>query len=197
MFNTGCLSDLRVQPASAIPLAQAQKVAFLDRDGVINVAPAAGRYVLHWRQFRFADGALEMLRALANSGYRLVVATNQQGVGKGLMSAEALAAIHRNLCDASAAQGAPIDAVFSCPHLIAQNCACRKPKPGLIHEALRCLPYAVDLSRSWMIGDSARDIQAGAAAGLRTLLLGAAAELEVTPDAAAANAQAVAPLLCS
>ena len=195
MFNTGCLSDIQVQPSSAIPLAQAQKVAFLDRDGVINRAPDKGRYVLHWRQFQFADGALDMLKALANKGYRLVVVTNQQGVGKGLMDAAALAAVHRNLCAASAAQGAPIDAVFSCPHLAVQDCACRKPKPGLIHEALRRLPYSVDLSKSWMIGDSARDIEAGAAAGLRTLLLGMAAGLAVEPDAVAANAHAVARLL--
>lgn len=195
MFNRGCLSDLQVQPSSWISSAPAQKVAFLDRDGVINVAPAAGRYVLHWREFRFAEGALDMLRALANKGYRLVVATNQQGVGKGLMDAAALAAIHRNLCAACAAEGATIDGLFSCPHLAAANCGCRKPKPGLIHEALRRLPYAVDLSRSWMIGDSARDIEAGAAAGLRTLLLGAAAESAVQPDAVAANAPAVAQLL--
>ena len=195
MFNTGCLSDLRVQPSALTCPAQAQKVAFLDRDGVINVAPAAGHYVLHWRQFRFAEGALDMLRALADKGYRLVVATNQQGVGKGLMSTQALAAIHRKLYAAAAAQGAPIDALFSCPHLAAQDCACRKPKPGLIHEALRRLPYSVDLSRSWMIGDSLRDIEAGAAAGLRTLLLGAATESAAPPDAIAANAAAVARLL--
>ena len=195
MFNTGCLSDILVQPSALNSPTQAQKVAFLDRDGVINVAPPAGHYVLHWRQFRFAEGALDMLRALADKGYRLVVATNQQGVGKGLMSAPALAAIHRKLRAASAAQGAPIDALFSCPHLAAQDCACRKPKPGLIHEALRRLPYSVDLSRSWMIGDSPRDIEAGAAAGLRTLLLGAAAESAVAPDAVAADAAAVARLL--
>ena len=195
MFNTGCLSDIQVQPSSATPLAQAQKVAFLDRDGVINRAPDKGCYVLHWRQFQFADGALDMLKALANKGYRLVVVTNQQGVGKGLMDAAALAAVHRNLCAASAAQGAPMDAVFSCPHLAVQDCPCRKPKPGLIHEALRRLPYSVDLSKSWMIGDSVRDIEAGAAAGLRTLLLGVAAGLAVEPDAVAANAHAVARLL--
>ena len=144
---------------------------------------------------RFADGALDMLRALARKGYRLVVVTNQQGVGKGLMGLEALAAIHRNLCCASAAHGAPIDGLFSCPHLAERNCACRKPKPGLIHEALRRLPYAVDLGRSWMIGDSERDIQAAAAAGLRSLLIGSAAELAIAPDAVAANAREVAQWL--
>ena len=131
MFNTGCLSDIQVQPSSAIPLAQAQRVAFLDRDGVINRAPDKGRYVLHWRQFQFADGALDMLKALANKGYRLVVVTNQQGVGKGLMDAAALAAVHRNLCAASAAQGAPMDAVFSCRIWPCRTAPAASPSPAL------------------------------------------------------------------
>lgn len=195
MFNAACLSDLRIQPSPAIQAGQPHKVAFLDRDGVINVAPAAGSYVLNWRQFRFADGTLDMLKALVRKDYRLVVVTNQQGVGKGLMDLEALAAIHRNLSFASASRGAPIDGLFSCPHLAEWNCACRKPKPGLIHEALRRLPYAVDLARSWMIGDSERDIQAAAAAGLRSLLIGSAAELAIAPDAVAANVREAAQWL--
>ena len=151
---------------------RSRKVAFLDRDGVINEAPAARRYLRTWEEFRFADGALNLLEALADAGFRLVVVTNQQGVGMGLVQQEALSAIHRNLCAAAAQRGAPIDGVFFCPHLAAQKCACRKPKPGLIRQALATLGYPVDMARSWMIGDSARDVEAGVAAGLRTLLIG-------------------------
>ena len=173
-----------------------KKVAFLDRDGVINETPGGHGYVETWRQFRFLDGALAMLRAVADKGYRLVVVTNQQGVGKGLVDIDALEAIHRNLRMAALEQGAEIDGVFYCPHLASDNCRCRKPKPGLIHQALESLDYPVCLSRSWMIGDSPRDIQAGAAAGLKTLLVGGQAKaMRPRPTATAANLGQVAALL--
>lgn len=172
------------------------KVVFLDRDGVINETPAGHGYVETWRQFRFLDGALAMLRALVDKGYRLVVVTNQQGVGKGLVQVDALETIHRNLRTEALRQGAKIDGVFYCPHLAADNCPCRKPKPGLIHQALAHLDYPVCLSRSWMIGDSPRDIQAGAAAGLKTLLVGDQAKVaHPKPTATAANIIQVAALL--
>ncbi len=173
-----------------------KKVAFLDRDGVINETPGGHGYVETWRQFHFLNGALAMLRAVADKGYRLVVVTNQQGVGKGLVDVDALEAIHRNLRVAALRQGAEIDGVFYCPHLASDNCRCRKPKPGLIHQALESLDYPVSLSRSWMIGDSPRDIQAGAAAGLKTLLVGGQAKaMRPRPTAAAANLGQVAALL--
>ena len=146
-------------------------MAFLDRDGVINEAPGAPGYVTAWAQFRFIDGALDALRTLKGKGYRLVVVTNQQGVGKGLMDIGALEAIHRNLRACCAEHGAAIDGVFFCPHLASDGCGCRKPRPGLIHQAIRELSLKVDFDQSWLIGDSPRDIEAGAAAGLNTLLI--------------------------
>lgn len=184
------------RPASPSASQSVQKVVFLDRDGVINQAPSEGRYIESWAQFRFAHGALDMLRVLADKGYRLAVVTNQQGVGKGLVGLDAVQDIHRRMCAAAAVYGAEIDGVFLCPHLAAERCACRKPKPGLIHQALRTLGYPVDLANSWMIGDSATDIAAGTAAGLRTLLIGppshpAAAKASL----AAADARAAAKCL--
>ena len=167
------------------------RVAFLDRDGVINTAPVDMGYVLAWEQFHFIDGALDALRTLKGKGYRLVIVTNQQGVGKGLMDIEALEAIHRNLCACCARHGAAIDGVFFCPHKARDGCDCRKPRPGLIHRAIRELRLDVDLALSWLIGDSPRDIEAGAAVGLNTLLIAPATE-SVPPTTASAVAPSLA-----
>ena len=158
-----------------------RKVVFLDRDGIINEPPGAERYVLGWREFRFRQDALPMLAALFANGYRLVVITNQQGVGKGLIDRSELQRIHDNMCAAIERSGAMIDGVHYCPHLETDGCSCRKPEPGLIFEAIDALDYEVDLEGSWFVGDSATDVQAGQAVGLRTLLLGPAAEQRTAP----------------
>ena len=160
-------------------------MAFLDRDGVINEPPGGHGYVTAWQQFRFIDGALDALRALKGKGYRLVVVTNQQGVGKGVMDIAALETIHRNLRTCSARHGAAIDGVFFCPHRARDGCDCRKPRPGLIHQAIRELGLDVDFGRSWLIGDSPRDMEAGAAAGLNTLFIAARTDSALHPTASA------------
>ena len=164
------------------------KVAFLDRDGVINEAPGGNGYVAAWEQFHLIDGALDALRALKSKGYRLVVVTNQQGIGKGLVDIAALEAIHRNLCACCARHGAALDGVFFCPHLASDGCDCRKPRPGLIHQAIRDLALDVDFGGSWLIGDSPRDIEAGAAAGLNTLLIAPGADSVPSAPASAVAA---------
>ncbi len=164
---------------------------------MINEVSDPSGYVKTWDQFRFAEGVFDMLRALSSKGYRLVVVTNQQGVGKGLMDDVAVRTIHRNMCTEVRRQGAVIEAVYFCPHLEQDNCDCRKPKPGLIRQAIDPLAVAVNLSASWMIGDSARDIEAGAAAGLKTLLVSARVPdgMQVTPTAVAADVGQVADVL--
>ena len=159
-----------------------QKVVFLDRDGVINEPPGPERYVLSWQAFKFNSGALEMLAALYAKGYRLVVVSNQQGVGKGLIDHAGLRHIHDNMCAEIERHGARIDGVYYCPHLEADNCECRKPKPGLIFEALDALAYAVDLAGSWFVGDAPTDVEAGRRAGLQTLLVGASPDALQTPS---------------
>ena len=149
-----------------------RKVVFLDRDGVINEPPGAARYVRTWREFKFKEGALTMLSALFAKGYRLVVITNQQGVGKGLIDHDELKRIHANMCAAVERHGARIDGVYFCPHLATEGCECRKPKPGLIDQALKTLGYQIDLGRSWFLGDAPTDVEAGQRAGLRTVLVG-------------------------
>ena len=173
------------------------KVAFLDRDGVINEPPGEPGYVTAWDQFRLIDGALDALRTLKGKGYRLVVVTNQQGVGKGLLDVGVLDLIHRNLRACCARHGAALDGVFVCPHLASDGCDCRKPRPGLIHQAIRELDLDVDFARSWLIGDSYRDIQAGAAAGIKTLHItsGTDSSLPMAPSAVAPSLAAAAQLL--
>lgn len=149
----------------------ARPVAFLDRDGIINERPAPHEYVESWGQFRFLDGAPAMLRSLQDRGYALVVVSNQQGVGKGRLSLDALSRVHAGMVSVLAADGVTIDGIFCCPHLETEDCFCRKPKPGLVYRALNELPFMVDLDRSLLIGDAETDMAAAAAAGLATRVL--------------------------
>jgi D-glycero-D-manno-heptose 1,7-bisphosphate phosphatase len=140
---------------------------FLDRDGVLNRVvwregkPASPRAV---DELEIEPEAHEALAALRAAGYLLLVVTNQPDVRRGLMPAEALDAIHVRL-----AQTLPVDDIAACTHDNADDCACRKPKPGMLLELSR--RHGVDLSRSWMVGDQDRDIACGKAAGCRTILL--------------------------
>ena len=140
---------------------------FLDRDGVLNS--------IVWREGKAASPrtvaelaiepeAAAVLAALKAAGYLLLVVTNQPDVRRGLMSSETLDAIHQRLADAL-----PVDDISACRHDNADNCACRKPKPGLVLDLADC--HGVDLTRSWLVGDQDRDIQCGQAAGVRTVLL--------------------------
>lgn len=132
---------------------------FLDRDGVLNTRIVGG-YVRTWSTFHFESGALDALAVLAQWAPRIVVATNQQGIGKGLMSEDDLAAIHSRMREAVAAAGGRIDAVQVCPHLDGAGCTCRKPQPGMATDYLLAHP-AVDGSLSMMVGDTASDVEMG------------------------------------
>jgi D-sedoheptulose 7-phosphate isomerase len=145
-------------------------VAFLDRDGIINERAAPHEYIESWEQFRLLDGAVPLMRGLAERGYLLMVVTNQQGIGKGRMTAADLRLIHGRMADALADQQVGLAGIFHCPHLEQQGCFCRKPGPGLIYRALNESPFLIDLQQSLMIGDSESDMLAGKAAGLRTLV---------------------------
>ena len=147
-------------------------VAFLDRDGVINEPVGEHQHVTGWDQFRFRDGAFELLAAIHGAGYRLVVLANQQGVGKDIVTEADLAEIHAKMVEQLGRRQIPVDGVFTCPHRAEEACSCRKPKPGLIHRAVTELGYGIDFDRSFVLGDSITDIEAGQAAGLRTVLLG-------------------------
>ena len=146
-----------------------EKVAFLDRDGVINQKPPAHQYVTRWEEFQFRPEAIPMLKQLLSQGYRLVVITNQQGVGKKLMSRQDLDEIHAQMCSALSKHGVNIDGIFACTHLESERCACRKPQPGLFYRAMNELDYTVDKQASLFIGDSPSDREAASAFGVRWL----------------------------
>jgi len=141
---------------------------FVDRDGVIN-RRLPGDYVSAWEQFHFLPGARAGLRALREAGYLLVVITNQRGIGRGLMSEADLAEVHRRMQVELIGADAGVDAILHCPHDLSAGCDCRKPKPGMIVRALE--RFAIDVSRSWVVGDSLSDLQAGQAMGIRGILV--------------------------
>lgn len=157
-------------------LSQKQRAVFLDRDGTIN------KYVGFLRkpeEFKLLDGAAKAIRKINRSGYLAIVVTNQPVIARGEVTWEGLDEIHRKMETLLGQEGAYLDDIFICPHHPDKgfpgerpeykiDCDCRKPKPGLLLQAAE--KYNIDLSESWMIGDSVRDEAAGKAAGCRTIL---------------------------
>jgi D-glycero-D-manno-heptose 1,7-bisphosphate phosphatase len=163
---------------------------FLDRDGTINVRPAEHCYVTDVDELEVLPGAVAAIALLQRIGRRVVVVSNQQGVARGVVSAETLRAIEERINAALLAEGAePIAEWRYCPHRAEDGCDCRKPRPGLLLAAAEDL--GLDLPSAWMIGDSLSDVAAGAAAGTHTALVGCAdrsAELCVSSLLEAARA---------
>src|SRR5258706_12832792 len=143
------------------------KLVILDRDGTIN--HDSDNYVKSPGEWRPIDGSLEAIARLTQAGYRVVVATNQSGIARGLFDTATLIAIHDTLQRAAALAGGRIDAFFFCPHAADSACACRKPKPGMLTEIAR--RFNVSLSDVYMVGDAPRDVEAAAAAGARPVLV--------------------------
>jgi D-glycero-D-manno-heptose 1,7-bisphosphate phosphatase len=141
----------------------------LDRDGVLNYDAPPGSYVREPAEFRWLPGALEGLALLRRAGLRLSVATNQAGVGRGLISLEQLAAVHARMETEAATHGAAFDAVLYCPHAPEELCSCRKPAPGLIEEAVARSGIAA--SESLVVGDDRRDLEAAWRAGVPAALV--------------------------
>jgi D-glycero-D-manno-heptose 1,7-bisphosphate phosphatase len=145
------------------------KAAFLDRDGVINQKAPDGEYVTRWEDFHLLPGAIEGITRLKRAGFCVIIVTNQRCVAKGLLTEEELEKLHLRMTDRLAQGGATIDGIYYCPHELEPPCLCRKPAPGMLLEAARS--RNLDLTASWMIGDSDGDIQAGKNAGCRTAWL--------------------------
>jgi D-glycero-D-manno-heptose 1,7-bisphosphate phosphatase len=157
------------------------RAAFIDRDGTVNELvpdPQTGRpeSPLRAADVRLLPGAAQALGELAAAGWLLVGVTNQPAAAKGFVSTEELSAIQARVLELLEAQGVHLDAVRMCLHHpagivpgLSGRCDCRKPEPGMLLDAARDL--GVDLSRSWMIGDTDADVMAGKAAGCRTVLL--------------------------
>ncbi len=143
------------------------KLVILDRDGVIN--HDSDQFIKSPEEWKPIPGSLEAIARLSQAGYRVVVATNQSGVGRGLFDMAVLNTIHDKMCKAVAQAGGRIDAIFFCPHAADANCGCRKPKSGMIEEI--AARYNMSLERVPAIGDSLRDLQATARLGAQPILV--------------------------
>lgn len=146
----------------------APKAVILDRDGVIN-ADGSG-YTHTRRAFVFLPGALVALRRLARTPYRIVIASNQSGIGRGYFTARQMEHLHRWMRAAIVRAGGRIDAVYHCPHHPRDGCSCRKPEVGLLRRAAKDL--GLSLNGSWLVGDSPSDVVAGRMANVKTIKIG-------------------------
>ena len=143
------------------------RAVFLDRDGVINGRAPLGDYITSWEEMKFLPAVTEAIYLLKQSGFLVIVATNQRCVARGFITIEDLGVLHRKMCRELALRGALIDGVYCCPHDVTPPCSCRKPEPGMLLKAAQ--DYEIALSESWMIGDSGTDIEAGRRAGCKTV----------------------------
>lgn len=172
------------------------KLVVLDRDGVINVD--SDQYIKSPEEWKPIPGSLVAIARLTQAGFRVVVATNQSGLGQGLFDMSALNAMHEKMHKAVGQLGGRIDAVFFCPHTQEAGCACRKPQPGMLLEIAD--RFKLELAGVPVIGDSLRDLQSARAAGARPVLVltgkgektlksgGLPEGTEIYPDLAAAAA---------
>jgi len=143
------------------------KLVILDRDGVIN--QDSDQFIKSPDEWKAIPGSLEAIAKLNHTGYRVVVASNQSGIGRGLFDMGALNAINDKMYRALAQFGGRIDALFYCPHAADADCDCRKPKPGMFLDIAQRFNVALDGVPS--VGDSLRDLQAAAEAGAQPMLV--------------------------
>ena len=140
---------------------------FLDRDGVINVK-LEGKYVQNFSEFEFISGSLSAISKLSQLFFRIIIITNQQGIGKGIMTQFDLNTLHFKMQQKIEYYGGRIDKIYFCPHLESDNCLCRKPKPGMIKNAIIDFPE-IKIDHSYLVGDSDSDIEAGRIMQLKTI----------------------------
>jgi D-glycero-D-manno-heptose 1,7-bisphosphate phosphatase len=143
------------------------RAVFLDRDGVLNRAVVrAGRPYppSSVEELEFLPGVAEATRGLRRAGFRLIIVTNQPDVATGVQEREVVEQMHERI-----SRQLPVDEIKVCYHVDSDDCSCRKPKPGMLLEAARA--WSLDLNHSFMVGDRWRDIEAGRAAGCKTILI--------------------------
>jgi D-glycero-D-manno-heptose 1,7-bisphosphate phosphatase len=143
------------------------KLAILDRDGVINVDSA--NFIKSPSEWRPIPGSIEAIARLSQDDYRIAVATNQSGIGRGLFDMATLNAINDKMMEMVFRQGGRIDALFFCPHTAEENCNCRKPRTGMFEEIAS--RFHTELKGVPAIGDSLRDLEAADAVGAQPILV--------------------------
>ncbi len=149
-----------------------QKIIFIDRDGVINKDPGGWTkysYVTKWDEFFFINGSIEALKKLMEAGYKIYVVSNQAGISRGYFTQEDLDGVNERMLSEIEKGGGRIDGLYYCPHHDEDKCECRKPKTGMIEQAIR--KTEVDLKNTFIIGDSLRDVEAGKRMGMKTVFV--------------------------
>jgi D-glycero-D-manno-heptose 1,7-bisphosphate phosphatase len=143
-----------------------QLAVFLDRDGTINEEMG---YINHPQRFRLLPNTAAAIALLNQVGLKVVVVTNQSGAARKYFPASLIPRIHRLMLQQLEQEHARIDAIYVCQHGPDENCSCRKPKPGLLHQAAEDLD--IDLSRSYMVGDRFKDLEVAAKVGAKGILV--------------------------
>ncbi|MCX6695744.1 MAG: D-glycero-beta-D-manno-heptose 1,7-bisphosphate 7-phosphatase [Candidatus Altiarchaeota archaeon] len=158
------------------------KAVFLDRDGTIN---REIEYLSKVEDFEFLPNVITALMKLSSSPYKIIVVTNQSAIARGFLDIPGLEEIHKHMTGELSKNKVRVDKLYYCPHHPDDDCECRKPKAGMLREAAR--EFNIDLSKSYMVGDSTRDIQTGINAGCKTILVktgyaGKDGSYDVKPD---------------
>lgn len=154
------------------------KIVFLDRDGVINLD--SEDFIKSPAEWQPIPNSLEAIALLTQGGFKVVVVTNQSGIGRGLFSVETLDAMHAKMRRLAAEKGGAIEAIYYCPHAPEAECDCRKPKPGLLHQFNR--DTGISLQGLFFVGDAWRDIETAMAVGAQPLLVKTGKGLKTLAD---------------
>jgi len=164
------------------------KAVFLDKDGTINEDTG---YVSHYHDLKLLPHSAEAIKLLNEAGYKVIVISNQSGVARGYLGEDMLQTLNKTLQKKLLVKGAFVDEIYYCPHHAEhglfpyrRECECRKPNIGLIKKAVK--RHNIDLSKSFMVGDHSKDIEAGHKAGTKTVLVlsghGKESEMKIKPD---------------
>ena len=144
------------------------KAVFLDRDGTININKP--EYLYKIKDFKFTSTAIPALKKLSKTDYKIIILTNQSGIGRGYFKEKDLKKLHQWLLKQLKKKGIRIDKIYHCPHVSKDNCSCRKPKIGMLQWAIK--DFDLSLAKSWVIGDDERDIIMAREANIRSIKIG-------------------------
>lgn len=158
------------------------KVVFLDRDGTINIDFG---YVHEKDKLKFLPGLLDALKRIQNQGYKLIIVTNQSGIGRRIFTSEQYGEFTSYMLDEMKTEGIEIAKVYTCPHIDEDNCDCRKPKIGMFETAIS--DFDVDLENSFAVGDRIRDLKVCEKYPVKGILFDADIEFKNTDDANSTN----------
>ncbi len=151
------------------------RAVFLDRDGTLN--DNGDGYIHKKEHFKFLPGVLSAMRALSKTDYKIILITNQSGIGRGFYSHRHVKELHDWMADELRREGIRVDRVYYCPHGPNDGCVCRKPEIGMFEEAVN--DFGISLAKSWFVGDSSSDVLAGREANIQTIKLGAAMDTKL------------------